>query len=74
VWVALYNKRPGLPYTIAADPRQRSHSRVRVPRDLRPYFTVPDSVLLYRRATRHVLTRDAKGIDVDGGIFENVLY
>jgi hypothetical protein len=29
---------------------------------------------LYRRATRHVLTRDAKCIDVDGGIFENVLY
>jgi hypothetical protein len=29
---------------------------------------------LYRRATRHVLTRVAKCIDVDGGIFENVLY
>jgi hypothetical protein len=29
---------------------------------------------LYRRATRHVLTRVAKYIDVDGGIFENVLY
>jgi hypothetical protein len=29
---------------------------------------------LYRRATRHVLTRLAKCIDVDGGIFENVLY
>jgi hypothetical protein len=27
-----------------------------------------------RRATRHVLTRVAKCIDVDGGIFENVLY
>jgi hypothetical protein len=27
-----------------------------------------------RRATRHVLTRAAKCIDVDGGIFENVLY
>jgi hypothetical protein len=26
-----------------------------------------------RRATRHVLTRVAKSIDVDGGIFENVL-
>jgi hypothetical protein len=26
-----------------------------------------------RRATRHVLTRDAKCIDVDGEIFENVL-
>jgi metal-responsive CopG/Arc/MetJ family transcriptional regulator len=27
-----------------------------------------------RRATRHVLTRVAKCIDVDGGIFENVSY
>jgi hypothetical protein len=26
-----------------------------------------------RRATRHVLTRVAKCIDIDGGIFENVL-
>jgi hypothetical protein len=28
---------------------------------------------LYRRATCHVLTQDAKCIDVDGGIFENVV-
>jgi hypothetical protein len=27
-----------------------------------------------RRATRHVLTRIAMCSDVDGGIFENVLY
>jgi hypothetical protein len=27
-----------------------------------------------RRATRHVLTRVEKCTDVDGGIFENVLY
>ena len=27
-----------------------------------------------RRATRHVLTQVAKCINVDGGIFENVLY
>jgi hypothetical protein len=27
-----------------------------------------------RRATRHVLTRVTKCIDVDGGIFEKVLY
>jgi hypothetical protein len=34
-----------------------------------------DAVIsLYRRATRHVLTRVAECIDVDGGIFENVLY
>jgi hypothetical protein len=29
---------------------------------------------LYSRATRHVLTRVAKCIDIDGGIFETVLY
>jgi hypothetical protein len=29
---------------------------------------------LYRRTTRHVLTIVAKCIDVDGGIFENILY
>jgi hypothetical protein len=29
---------------------------------------------LYGRATRHVLTRVAKCTDVDGGIFETVLY
>jgi isopenicillin N synthase-like dioxygenase len=28
---------------------------------------------MYRRATRHVLTRLAKCIDVDDGIFQNIL-
>jgi hypothetical protein len=37
-------------------------------RDISLYSTV------YRRATRHVLTRDAKCINADGGIFETVLY
>jgi hypothetical protein len=32
------------------------------------------AISLYRRATRHVLTRAAKCIDVDGGIFENILH
>jgi hypothetical protein len=32
------------------------------------------AVSLYKRATRHVLTGGAKCIDVDGGIFEKVLY
>jgi hypothetical protein len=31
------------------------------------------AVSLYIRATRHLPTRIAKCIDVDGGIFENVL-
>jgi hypothetical protein len=43
-----------------------------------PFRTVPEMELfhctLYRRATRHVLTRIAKCIHVDGGIFENILH
>jgi hypothetical protein len=35
----------GSTFTIAAGPRQRCHSRVRVPRDSWPYFTVSDSRL-----------------------------
>jgi hypothetical protein len=35
----------GLSFTIAAGPRQRSYSQVRVPRDSWPYFTVSDSRL-----------------------------
>jgi hypothetical protein len=38
------DERTSLSFTIAAGPLQRSHSRVRVPRD--PYFTVSDSRLL----------------------------
>jgi hypothetical protein len=35
-------ERTGLSFVYAAGPRQRSHSRVRVPWDSRPYFTVSD--------------------------------
>jgi hypothetical protein len=35
----------GLSFTIAAGPRQRSHSQVRIPRDSWPHFTVSDSRL-----------------------------
>jgi hypothetical protein len=35
----------GLSFTIATGQRQRIHSRVRVPWDSRPYFTVSDSRL-----------------------------
>jgi hypothetical protein len=35
----------GLSFTIAAGPRQHSHSQVRVLLDLRPHFTVSDSRL-----------------------------
>jgi hypothetical protein len=37
--------RMGLSFTIAADPRQRSHSQVRIPRVSWPHFTVSDSRL-----------------------------
>jgi hypothetical protein len=39
----LSDERTGLSFTIAAGPRHCSHSRVRVPRDSWPYFTVSDS-------------------------------
>jgi hypothetical protein len=45
MWGALSDERTGLPYTISAGPRQRSHTWVRVPCDSRPYFTVSDSRL-----------------------------
>jgi hypothetical protein len=38
---ALSDERTALPFTIAAGPSQRCHSRVRVPRDSWPYFTAP---------------------------------
>jgi hypothetical protein len=44
---ALSGERKGLSYTTAAGPRQRSHSCVRVPWDLQPYFTVSDSRLAF---------------------------
>jgi hypothetical protein len=37
---SLSDERTGLPFTIAAGPRQRSHTWVRVPRDSWPYFTI----------------------------------
>jgi hypothetical protein len=42
MWGALSDERTGLSFTIAAGPRQRSHSRVRVPWDSW-HFTVSDS-------------------------------
>jgi hypothetical protein len=59
-WVALSYERTGLSFTIIAGPRQRSHSRIRVPWDSRPHFTVSDSRLPFslspttRRATVEV--------------------
>jgi hypothetical protein len=41
-WGALSDERTGLSFVCAAGPCQRSLSRVLVPWDLRPYFTVSD--------------------------------
>jgi hypothetical protein len=45
MWGALPEDRMVLPFTIAAGPRQRSHSLVGVPLDSWPYFTFSDSRL-----------------------------
>jgi hypothetical protein len=42
MWSALSDGRTGLSFAYAAGPCQRSLSRVRVPLDSRPYFTVSD--------------------------------
>jgi hypothetical protein len=42
LWGALSDERTGLSFVCAAGPCQRNLSRVRVPWDLRPYFTVSD--------------------------------
>jgi hypothetical protein len=43
--VTLSDERTDLSFTIAAGPRKHSHSRVRVPPDSWPYFTLSDSRL-----------------------------
>jgi hypothetical protein len=45
MWGPLSDERTGLSFTIAAGARQRSHFRVRVPWDSRPYFTLSESGL-----------------------------
>jgi hypothetical protein len=42
MWGALSDEKTGLSFTIAAGPRQRSHSLIQVPWDSRPNFTVSD--------------------------------
>jgi hypothetical protein len=51
-WGALSDERKDLPFTIAAGPRQRSHSWVRVPRSSWPYFTFSDSRLPFLSLNR----------------------
>jgi hypothetical protein len=50
MWDVLSDERMGLTFTNDAGPRQRSHSRIRVPRDSWPHFTVSDSRLPTWRA------------------------
>jgi hypothetical protein len=45
MWGVLSNERKGLSFAITAGPRQRRHSRIQVPWDSRPYFTLSDSRL-----------------------------
>jgi hypothetical protein len=45
MWGALSDETTNLSFTISAGTRQRSHPRVRVPWNSRPYFTVSDSRL-----------------------------
>jgi hypothetical protein len=45
MWGSLSDEGKGLSFTIAVGLHQRSHSRVRVPRDSLPSFTVSDSRL-----------------------------
>jgi hypothetical protein len=52
MWGALSDERTVLSLTTAAGPRQRSHSRIRVPLDSRSYFTVADSRHLFCRLLR----------------------
>jgi hypothetical protein len=47
MWGALSDESTDLSFKIAAGPHQHSHSRVRVPWDSRPYFTVSDSKLSF---------------------------
>jgi hypothetical protein len=47
LWGALSDERSGLSFVCSAGPCQRSLSRVGVPWDLRPYFTVSDSTSLF---------------------------
>jgi hypothetical protein len=63
LWGALSDERMGLSFVYAAGPCQRSLSRVRVPLDLRPYFTVSDlrrffSLVLTQTESESYVTTD----------------
>jgi hypothetical protein len=68
MWSALSDWKTGLFFTIAASPRQGSHSQVRVPWYSRPCFTVSNSRPTFlspptsRRATMQVFDLDFTGL------------
>jgi hypothetical protein len=64
IWGALSDERTGPSFTIAAGPRKRSHSRVRVPWDSRPYFTVSDSRIHF--SSPHTIRRALASMRGDG--------
>jgi hypothetical protein len=45
MWGSFSDERTGLSFKVAAGPRQRSHTRLRVPWNSRRYFTLSDSRL-----------------------------
>jgi hypothetical protein len=67
---ALSDERTGLLFTIAAGPRQRSNTRVLLPWDSRPYFTLSDYKLPFsslpttRRSTVEVSDTASTGITI----------
>jgi hypothetical protein len=67
MWGAVCDEGMGLSFTVVAGPHQRSHSRVRVPWDSPPYFTVSDSrlpfllPLMTRRARVEVFNHASTG-------------
>jgi hypothetical protein len=78
MWGALSDERTGL-FTIAAGPRQRSHSRVRVPWDFRQFFSASHSRLpilsppTTRKATVKVFD-PASTRDLMGEFLQNNMY
>jgi hypothetical protein len=57
IWGALFDERTDLSFTISAGPRQHSHSRVPLPWDSGPYFTVLDSSQSYFTTSLSQLAR-----------------
>jgi hypothetical protein len=52
LWGTFSDERRGLSFVYAADPHQRSLSRVRVPWDSLPYFTASELRIPFRRLLR----------------------